>query len=68
MLKTNKRTLIIASIVTIMPLFIGLLFWNRLPDVMATHFGMDNEARGWSSKGLAVFVLPQLMEAVDRNK
>ena len=65
MLKANKKTLIIASIVTIMPLFIGLLFWNRLPDVMATHFGMDNEANGWSSKVFAVFGLPLFLVAME---
>ena len=42
MLKANKKTLIITSIITILPIFVGLFFWNRLPDVMATHFGIDN--------------------------
>ena len=48
MLKANKKTLIIASIVTVLPILIGVLTWDRLPDVMATHFGIDNEANGWS--------------------
>ena len=43
MLKENKRTLIITSIVTILPILIGVFLWNRLPDVMATHFGINNE-------------------------
>ena len=65
MLKANKKTLIIASIVTILPIFIGLLVWDRLPDVMATHFGMDNEANGWSSKVFAVFGLPLFLLAME---
>ena len=65
MLKANKKTLIIASIVTILPIFIGLLVWDRLPDVMATHFGMDNEANGWSSKAFAVFGLPLFLLAME---
>lgn len=44
MLKANRKTLIITSIVTIVPVLIGIICWNRLPDVMATHFGMNNEA------------------------
>ena len=64
MLKANKKTLIIASIVTILPILIGLLVWDRLPDVMATHFGMDNEAKGWSSKAFAVFGLPLFLLAM----
>ena len=58
MLKANKKTLIITSIITILPIFVGLFFWNRLPDVMATHFGIDNTANGFSSKTFAVFGLP----------
>lgn len=65
MLKANKKTLIIASIVTILPILIGLLVWDRLPDVMATHFGMDNEANGWSSKAFAVFGLPLFLLAME---
>lgn len=58
MLKANKKTLIITSIITILPIFVGVFFWNRLPDVMATHFGVDNTADGFSSKAFAVFGLP----------
>lgn len=58
MLRENKRTLIVTSIVTILPILAGVLFWNRLPDLMATHFGIDNEANGFSSKPFAVFGIP----------
>ena len=34
---------------------VGVLLWNDLPDVMATHWGINNEPDGWSSKGVAVF-------------
>ena len=64
MLKANRKTLIIASIVTILPVLIGIICWNRLPDVMATHFGMNNEADGFSSKAFAVFGLPLILLAV----
>ena len=64
MLKANRKTLIIASIVTILPVLIGIICWNRLPDVMATHFGFNNEANGFSSKAFAVFGLPMILLAV----
>ena len=64
MLKANKKTLIITSIVTILPVLIGIICWNRLPDVMATHFGMNNEANGFSSKAFAVFGIPLILLAV----
>ena len=64
MLKANRKTLIITSIVTILPVLIGIICWNRLPDVMATHLGMNNEANGFSSKAFAVFGLPLVLLAV----
>lgn len=45
MLKAYRKTMIIASIVTILPVLIGIICWNRLPDVMATHFGMTEAMR-----------------------
>jgi uncharacterized membrane protein len=65
MLKDNKKTLIITSILTILPILIGVYFWNRLPDVMATHFGANNEANGFTSKAFAVFGLPLLLLAAE---
>ena len=64
MLKANRRTLIITSIVTILPILIGVVFWDRLPDVMATHFGTNNMANGFSSKAFAVFGIQLICLAV----
>ena len=63
-MKKYKRTLIITSIVTISPLVVGLLLWNQLPDVIATHFGDGNVPNGWSSKLFAVLGLPLIMLAL----
>ena len=64
MLKKYKKTLIITSIITISPMLVGLLLWNRLPDMIATHFGSDNTVDGWSSKPFAVFGLPLILLAI----
>lgn len=61
MVKLDKKTMILTSIVILLPLMIGVAFWNRLPDVMATHFGMDNEANGFSSKPFAVIGIPLIL-------
>ncbi len=65
MLKQNKRTLILTSIVTILPILAGLYLWDRLPDVMAIHFGTTSEADGYSSKAFAVFGLPLILLGVE---
>ncbi|MBO4414689.1 MAG: SdpI family protein [Lachnospiraceae bacterium] len=65
MLKANKKTLIITSIVTVLPIFAGLFLWDRLPDTMAIHFGINSGADGFSSKAFAVIGLPLIMLALE---
>ena len=57
-MKEYRKRMMITSLVTILPMFVGLLLWNKLPDTMATHFGSDNTPNGWSSKTFAVIGLP----------
>ena len=64
MLKAHKRTLILTSILTILPILVGVYYWDLLPDPMATHFGALGEANGYSSKAFAVFGLPLFLLAM----
>lgn len=41
MIKQNKKMIILTSIVTLLPIVIGLLLWNQLPQLMATHFNFN---------------------------
>ena len=59
--KKHKKSIIITSIVTIFPILIGILLWDKLPEEIATHFGSNGEANDWSSKAFAVIGLPCLM-------
>ena len=61
MFKQYKFHIILSSIITLLPIIFGLIFWNRLPDVMPTHFGADRVADGFGSKAFAVFGLPLLL-------
>ena len=61
MMKKYKKRIIISSIITLLPILAGLILWNRLPDTIATHFGNDNVANGWSSKPFVVCAMPLLM-------
>lgn len=58
MIKENKKMIILTSILTIVPMFAGLALWSKLPAEMATHFGADNMANGWSGKPFAVIGIP----------
>ena len=64
MLKANKRTLIITSIVIMVPAIIGLCFWDMLPNTLATHFGVNGEADGFSSKAFTVLGIPAILLAL----
>lgn len=61
MIKEHKKTLIITSLIILLPVLAGLLLWDRLPDVVPTHWGFSGEADGWGSKAFAVFVPPVFM-------
>ena len=57
----NWKLLIITCIVCLLPIILGVVIWDSLPDSMAIHFNFYNEADNFSSKGFAVFGLPVMM-------
>ena len=63
-MKINKKLLVITTIIILLPIIIGLIFWEQLPEEMATHWGTDNQPNGWNSKPMAVFGMPGIMAAL----
>ena len=61
MLKRNKGTIILTACITALPALLGLALWSRLPDTVATHFDINGDPDGWSSKAFAVFGLPAFL-------
>lgn len=61
MLKQYRKSLIVTSILTLLPLFVGLLLWCRFPDIVPTHYTFSGQADGWGSIAYAVFFPPLLM-------
>lgn len=64
MIKKYKWTLLISSVIILLPIGFGLAVWDRLPDVIATHWGVDNQPNGYSGKNMVVFGMPLLMLAM----
>ena len=64
MMKQHKGKLMVSSVLTLLPIMVGLLLWNRLPNQMPTHWGVDGTADGWSGKAFAVFGMPLILLAV----
>ena len=63
MIKKYKKTLIISSLTLLIPVIVGLLLWNRLPEQIIIHWGLNNTPDGWAGKELVVFGLPVLLLA-----
>jgi uncharacterized membrane protein len=64
MIKNNKIKLIISSLITILPVFIGLILWNQLPEQIVTHWSFDGTPDGWSSRVFTVLGLPLILLAI----
>ncbi len=64
MLKKYKGTLIITSLVTLIPILIGLLLWNKLPEQVPFHWDLNGNVDNWASRAVAVFAMPALMLAL----
>ena len=58
MILKNKKLLVITSLLTLLPIPIGLLLWNKFPEAMAIHWGITGQADGFASIPFAVFVPP----------
>ena len=61
----NKKTLIATTLVCLLPLLAGALVYARLPEQVATHFDLQGNPDGWSSRPFAVFGLPGILLAVN---
>ena len=57
-LKKYKKTMILTSIVMLLPILVGVLLWDRLPEQVATHFDFEGNPNGWTSRGFTVFGIP----------
>lgn len=64
MIKKYKTILILTSLIMLIPVVVGLLLWNKLPDPMPSHWGINGEVDGWSSKPWAVFGFPALLLSI----
>ena len=64
MLKKYRKTLIVTTVITLLPVLAGLILWNRLPEQMPMHFNAAGEVDGTASKAVGVFGMPAFFVAV----
>ncbi len=63
MILKNKKLLLITSLLTLLPIPLGLLLWNRFPETIAIHFGITGQPDGFASTPVVIFTLPVIMLA-----
>ena len=63
--KKDWITLAVTTALTLLPIFFGLVVYNRLPEQMPVHWNAAGEVDGYGSKFMAVFGMSALLAAVN---
>lgn len=63
MIKKNLPKLIITSLITLIPILIGLVLWDKLPDQVPVHWDINGEVDDYATKTQAVFLMPLVLVA-----
>ena len=63
-IKNNLGTFIITLVALLLPMVVGVILWNKLPEVVATHWGPNGSPNGYSSRAFAVFGMPAVILAL----
>lgn len=58
MFKNNKFKIILASIITLLPILAGVILWDKLPEQMPIHWGINGEVDGYIGKWQGVVLGP----------
>ncbi len=60
----RKTMILITSFIVLVPMLVGLLLWNQLPEELPIHFNANGTADNWGSKAFVVFGMPLFLLAM----
>lgn len=63
MIKKNLPKLIITSLITLIPIVIGLILWDKLPEQVPVHWNVNGDVDDYATKTQAVFLMPIVLVA-----
>lgn len=63
MKKLNKQVLL-PTVVALLPILMGVIFYDKLPAELPTHWNFSGTIDGYSSKAFTVFGLPLMMAVI----
>lgn len=64
MSKVDKKSLVVGVILCLLPILVGLYYYNMLPSEIAIHFDSNSNPNDFVGKELGVFGLPSLMAVI----
>lgn len=64
MIRRNKGKALVSSLLILLPMAVGVLLWQQLPEQVAIHWGPSGAADGWAGRSWAVFVPPLFLFAI----
>lgn len=62
--KIDWKNLTFSCVICMLPIIMGFYFYDALPDTLAIHFDINNNADGFASKDFTLFGLPMIMVAL----
>lgn len=62
--KKDRKILILSVIICLLPMILGIVFYNRLPEQMPIHFTINNVPDNYAPKNFALFGIPIIMVIV----
>lgn len=60
----SRKTLILSVIICLLPMILGIIFYNRLPDQMPIHFTINDVADNYAPKNLVLFGIPIIIAII----
>lgn len=65
MKKINLKSLILSSAACLLPILVGLFFYDQLPEPMPSHWGINGEVNGYMSKNMVIFGMPVFLASLN---
>jgi len=62
--KKNRKTLILSVIICLLPMILGSILYNKLPEQMPIHFTTKDIPDNYAHKNFALFGIPLIMTIV----
>lgn len=62
--KKNRKTLILSVMICLLPMILGILLYDKLPEQMPVHFTINDVPDNYAHKNFALFGIPLIMAII----